>query len=67
MAAVPADIPDTDPEEVTLAIEGALLLHVPAGVAFARDIVDAGQTVDGPVVGVTPTETTVLTEHEGVM
>lgn len=48
---VPADTPVTKPVELTVAIEGLLLLHVPPGVLSVRATDAPTQVPEGPMIG----------------
>lgn len=52
MVAVPADMPDTTPNEFTVATNGLLLLHIPPGVALLNAADEPTQEPEGPVMGV---------------
>ena len=47
---MPKAIPFTSPSTVTLAVSGALLLHIPPPASSLNNIVDVKQTTDGPVI-----------------
>jgi len=50
MFATPASIPELTPEDVTVATDGVPLLHVPPVVEELSVVVEAGQTVEVPVI-----------------
>lgn len=51
MVTTPDDKPVTTPDKLTVAVDGALLLHAPPGVASVRVIEDPAHTEDGPDIG----------------
>jgi hypothetical protein len=57
IVAVPAVRPLTSPDELTVATEGVLLLHVPPGVASDKVIDKPVHTVPGPVIGAVAKDT----------
>jgi hypothetical protein len=56
MVHVPAAMPVTTPDELTVAIDVLLLLHVPPAVESISVTVEPTQVPDGPVIGNIPDE-----------
>jgi hypothetical protein len=62
---VPATTPVTTPEELTVAIDAELLLHVPPLTLLVRDVAEPAQTVSVPAIaaGAAFTVTTFVRMH----
>lgn len=67
MVTVPAETPVTMPVEVTVAIAGLLLLHVPPGVVLLNGVDEPTQVPEAPVIGpmpdVVPTVNVIVTKQ----
>ena len=53
MVALPAAIPETNPEEFMDAVAGADELQIPPGVVLESRTEDPAQTAESPVIGFT--------------